>query len=134
MTYDFETMTEQSWNQFKTDIGLVHEGFFYTRSDDNRYWVNYHCQKNHIGLKMFSNCTSLQSIVLPDATRKICDYAFEECSSLRAIRIPAATEQLGRTPFFYCPSLEKIEIPVTLNPAGTVFEGCSPALKACETY
>ena len=134
MTYDFETMTEQSWNQFKTDIGLVHEGFFYTRSDDNRYWVNYHCQKNHIGLKMFSNCTSLQSIVLPDATRKICDYAFEECSSLRAIRIPAATEQLGRTPFFYCPSLEKIEIPVTLNPAGTVFEGCSPALKACESY
>lgn len=33
--YDFDTMTEKTWKQFKSDIGTKQEGLIYTRKDDN---------------------------------------------------------------------------------------------------
>lgn len=39
--YSFDKMDEKMWRKFKSEIGTKQEGMFYTRTDDNKYWVNY---------------------------------------------------------------------------------------------
>ena len=99
VTYDFDKMTETEWKSFEANIGTKKDGFFYTRTDDNRYWVHYTCQDSVIGNHMFAGCTSLRKILLPNQTRKIDDYAFFDCPALQTITIPPTTTELGQAPF-----------------------------------
>lgn len=134
VVYDFKAMDEKQWEHFREDIGENQAGFFYSRSDDNRYWVHYHCTDSTIGKYMFTGCSSLNSIRLPVQTQKIDDYAFMECSSLQQISIPFATQELGILPFYFCHSLEKIELPqhCTTDKKG-IAKNCSPALQIVRT-
>lgn len=133
-TYDFDKMTEKEWKSFKLDIGTKQDGLFYTRTDDNKYWANYNCQKNVIGQQMFANCSSLRSIILPKNIKMIDNYAFFGCVSLQSIRIPEKTESAGKIPFHYCVSLEKISAPRNMSTDGPICEECSPALRQVTRY
>lgn len=130
VTYDFKTMTEEQWQRFKEDIGENLPGLSYSRTDDNRYRVHYHCCDSIIGKYMFAGCSSLNAIRLPANTKEIDDYAFLECSSLQQISIPSSVQKLGAVPFCYCPSLEKIELPqhCTTDKKG-IAKNCSPVLQ-----
>lgn len=133
-THDFKNMTKKEWKRIKDNLNRWGDitGKFYTRSDDNRYWENFiTINQNVIGSSMFANCSSLKSIVLPQKTKVILDYAFRKCSSLKSIVIPPSTISMGRDPFRDCESLEEVKIPknISVN-SGKICVGCSPAVEA----
>ena len=48
----------------------------------------------YIGGGLFQNCSSLQTVVLPDEVTHISSWAFSNCTSLAEITIPASVEQM----------------------------------------
>jgi hypothetical protein len=132
--YDFSSMTEKQWKEFKTDIGAKQKGVTYSRKDDNTYWANYICQKDIVGKYMFADCSSIRKIVLPKTTQGIDDYAFFNCSSLQTIRLPESTKKVGKFPFYHCTSLEEIMAPRAINISLNIAEKCSPALQEITQY
>lgn len=132
--FDFANMNEQDWQSFCALVGARQPALYYTRSNDNRYWANYICQSDIIGQHMFADCTSLYSIILPKATKKVDDYAFWNCSSLQSIVLPPTTLELGREPFAYCSALEEVQAPRNISIADAIGKGCSPALQGLTRY
>lgn len=84
---------------------------------------------------MFSNCSSLNSIIIPSDTKAIEDYAFLSCSSLVKFRVPSHVVSLGKKLFYYCYTLEKIEIPLKFQgDYSDLADECSPFLKEITLY
>ena len=59
----------------------------------------------------FKNCTSLESVIIPDCVTEIGDYAFYYCDSLTSVTIPDSVTSIGSYAFYYCDSLTSITIP-----------------------
>ena len=79
-----------------------------------------------IGDRAFDACTSLTSIKIPSSVTTIRDSAFSDCSSLTNIEIPSSVTSIGRETFLGCSSLESINIPSSVTSIGVrAFEGCS---------
>lgn len=78
-----------------------------------------------IELWAFRECTSLESIRLPDSVKEI-DAAFVGCTSLKSINLPNDITLCGAT-FYDCSSLSEIIIPEggKIRKFGSDFEGCS---------
>ena len=77
-----------------------------------------------IGNGTFSNCTSLQSITIPDNITSIGGTAFYGCSSLQSINIPSNVTSIGSSAFNGCYSLQSINIPSNVTSIGsTAFYG-----------
>lgn len=73
----------------------------------------------------FKNCTSLQSLSIPDSVTKIGNVAFEGCSSLTNLYIPNSVNQIGPGAFCNCRNLNVVNLPYNLNEiAAETFEGC----------
>jgi len=132
--YNFSTMDEKTWKNFKADIGDKKDGLYYTRKDDNTYWASYTSQKNVIGKRMFANCSSLNKIILPQNIKFIDDYAFRRCISLQEIRIPEKVKEVGKTPFQACTVLEKVSAPRAMTSKDAICDKCSPVLRKIERY
>ena len=133
--WHFSNMDLRQWRDFKSKLGVEHDGFVYSRSDDDRYWMNYYCQKNVIGEYMFADCSSLQDIQLPLSTKSIGNWAFLRCSSLQTMYVPPKVSEIGKKPFQDCLSLERVEVPsgVQTHRDGTAVN-CSPFLKGIIRY
>ena len=129
-SFDFDNMDEKTWKSFKAYIGSKQDGIFYTRTEDNKYWANYNCQANTIGILMFSNCSSLNEIILPENTKRIDHGAFTGCQSIEVLKIPVKTKELGETPFDYCTSLRELYLPQGIEFKGKINDHCSPGFKA----
>lgn len=69
------------------------------------------CSLTEIGLSMCRDCSSLESIVLPNGIEQICDSAFERCTSLKSVSLPDSLEDIGIEAFAGCVSLEEIVLP-----------------------
>ena len=79
-----------------------------------------------IGDSAFSWCSSLPSITIPDSVTSIGDRAFEGCSYLQSITIPDSVTSIGDDAFSWCSSLQSITIPDSVTSIGdSAFEGCS---------
>ena len=59
----------------------------------------------------FEECTSLESITIPNNVTEIGSNAFWGCSSLTSIEIPNSVTKIGTDAFYGCSSLTSIEIP-----------------------
>ena len=59
----------------------------------------------------FQNCSSLNSIVLPGGLTTIGDGALSGCAALIDISIPDSVTHIGREAFYSCASLANIELP-----------------------
>ena len=59
----------------------------------------------------FRNCTSLQTLVLPDSVTYIDSGAFRGCTSLRSVTLPANLERIGTSVFDGCTALTSLELP-----------------------
>ena len=91
-----------------------------------------------IGQQAFVNCTTLESVEIPDSITRMGYWAFSgcsnlkqvklsknlkyinmdcfsECSSLESIVVPEGVTQLAPGAFMHCTNLKKIELPSTLE-------------------
>lgn len=101
-----------------------------------------------ISVDMFSGCSALSSIALPDSVTEIEKYAFFEtglrniqlpekltligayafcnCKNLEQIQLPSQLKELGNGAFSSCENLEQIQLPAQLNKLGTdAFRNCT---------
>lgn len=58
---------------------------------------------------MFSNCSDLESIAVPDGTKQIMSRAFHGCTKLKEIYIPQSVDYIDRNAFDECNSLKTIK-------------------------
>jgi hypothetical protein len=75
---------------------------------------------------MFKECTSLNTLILPEKTREIQDNAFFGCSSLVTMRIPQKTDMISNRMFAGCVSLMKVELPKSISNYREQSENSSP--------
>ena len=75
---------------------------------------------------MFSFCSALTGVTIPDSVTIIGDYTFDECSSLTSVTIPASVTSIGVSVFRACSSLTSVTIPTSVTSiGGYTFYGCS---------
>ncbi|MBR3789616.1 MAG: leucine-rich repeat domain-containing protein, partial [Clostridia bacterium] len=63
-----------------------------------------------IGFFVFSNCTSLASVTIPDSITTIGDFAFHLCTDLISITIPESVTAIGSCAFDDCAKLTSINV------------------------
>ena len=101
-----------------------------------------------ISVDMFSGCSALSSIALPDSVTEIEKYAFFEtglrniqlpekltligayafcnCKNLEQVQLPSQLKELGNGAFSSCENLTQIQLPAQLNKLGTdAFRNCT---------
>lgn len=67
------------------------------------------------GGDIFSGCTNLKKIILPEKLEAIGESVFEGCKSLQSIDIPQGVKYIGSMAFAGCSSLEIIDIPKSVR-------------------
>ena len=89
-------------------------------------YFNYSGQPTGMGDSAFNDCTSLQSIYIPENITSIDAGTFNDCTSLQSINIPNSVTSIGNSAFSYCTSLQSINIPESVTSIGTyAFSNCS---------
>ncbi|MBO4590573.1 MAG: leucine-rich repeat protein [Bacteroidaceae bacterium] len=78
-------------------------------SGGSAYYQNYHSALNTLGNHLFSGCSQLISIRLPERATKINDNAFSR-SGLREIVIPDNVNSVGGDAFAYCKQLRSVVV------------------------
>ena len=68
--------------------------------------------------EVFSDCTSLTSIHLPESLTSIGNEAFWRCESLTSIHLPESLTSIGNEAFWGCESLTSIHLPESVNSIG----------------
>ena len=77
-----------------------------------------------ISVDMFSGCSALSSIALPDSVTEIEKYAFFE-TGLRNIQLPEKLTLIGAYAFCKCKNLKQVQLPSQLKELGDgAFSGC----------
>ena len=64
-----------------------------------------------IGEYAFSNCTTINTVYLPDSVKSIENWAFVNCASLKQIRLSGEIEAIKDYTFYGCSNLSRIIIP-----------------------
>ena len=76
-----------------------------------------------IGDSAFRFCSKIETISLPNRTKKIGTYTFGSCTLLNSIVLPEGLEEVGDNFLAYCSKITKINIPSTLVKLGTYVVG-----------
>ena len=75
---------------------------------------------------MFSGCSSLTSVTIPNSVTSIGNSAFYDCSSLTSVTIPNSVTSIGYRAFQSCSSLTSVTIPNSVTSIGNnAFSSCS---------
>ncbi|MBQ0119777.1 MAG: leucine-rich repeat domain-containing protein [Bacteroidales bacterium] len=75
---------------------------------------------------MFSSCSHLRSIVLPDRLRLIDRGAFRNCYDLEDVVLPRGLEAIGDEAFYGCNELINVYLPDGMTTVGnSAFNGCT---------
>jgi len=84
------------------------------------------CTKlTQMGNHLFTDCSSLTSVALPDGLTQLGDDVFRGCSSLTSVSLPDGLTQLGDDVFGECSSLTSVSLPDGLTQMGDrVFYRC----------
>lgn len=78
-----------------------------------------------VGYYAFSDCTNLETVILPESVETIGRYAFAGCTKLSAISLPNAITEIASHAFFGCSSLTEIVIPTGVTRISpSAFEDC----------
>ena len=71
-----------------------------------------------IGNSVFSDCSSLQSVTIPNSVTNIGDNAFSWCEKLQSVIIPESVTRFGNSAFWACTSLQSVIIPESVTSIG----------------
>ena len=75
---------------------------------------------------LFTDCTGLTMVQLPDSLLSIESSAFKGCTSLKTIQLPESLTSIGSSAFQGCTSLKMIQFPESLTSIGSsAFSGCA---------
>ena len=90
---------------------------------DNIREVTFDCEYIH---SIFSDCLSLEKVIITDKAIAIGTQAFQNCSGLKTIDISNSVTSIGRNAFRYCSSLTSVTLPNSVTSIGDyAFEGCT---------
>ena len=79
---------------------------------------------------VFSDCESLEQVVLSEGLEKIGVNAFENCVSLKKITMPSSVKEIGVNAFSGCEALEEVNLSEGLEQIdGWAFSGCASLKK-----
>lgn len=79
----------------------------------------------NISDRTFLNCTSIESVELPDGLTTIEGSAFHNCASLKKVTFGDGLVSIGQRAFSYCPLIESIDLPDTVKTIGeSAFDEC----------
>lgn len=102
--------------------GYDSNGEVYIDNDGNIRKLFFVGEAPKIGV--FSGCTNLTSITIPESVTSIGSYAFSECSSLKSIIIPKGVKKIEDGTFLGCTGLTSIIIPDGVTTIGSnYYEG-----------
>ena len=76
------------------------------------------CDLRSIGDEVFSGCSSLMRINLPDGIESLGNRCFYNCTNLRRLDLPASIRSIGREAFYNVP-LTSIQLPYNLTDMGS---------------
>ena len=80
----------------------------------------------NIGEYAFYGCSSLTSVTIPNGVSKIADRTFSGCEKLYSITLPESITEIEGKAFQNCSSLTNVTIPNNVaNIGSNAFEGCS---------
>jgi len=75
---------------------------------------------------IFSQSTSLKTVVIPDTVTTMDDRVFEDCSALESVTLSNQLEEIPQYAFETCTSLASIHIPDSVTVIGSrAFDSCS---------
>ena len=78
-----------------------------------------------IGYQAFSNCQSLEELIIPEGVKEIMPGAFEECCNLIQLKVPSNIHVIEMNVFKNCSKLERIYLSDGLTKIGeSAFENC----------
>ncbi len=79
-----------------------------------------------IGHSAFSGCTTLASVTVPKSVTEIGDAAFSHCTALKSVTIPDGVTSIGESAFYRCSGLERIALSSSVSEIGVhAFEDCT---------
>ena len=73
---------------------------------------------NNRGYHVFSGCTGLTSVEIPEGWENTSDGTFEKCTNLRSVRLPQSLKRIGSDCFDSCTSLSEINVPEGVTQIG----------------
>lgn len=98
-------------------IGMTYE--------DGQGIITFDGKARRIGYKAFKGCDNLQSVILPEITNVIEEYAFEDCAALEEVVLSDDLKDMGYRAFAECKSLKSITIPENIKYISKgIFSGC----------
>lgn len=87
------------------------DGLYYNDDSIYSYYYTDDC------IDIFSGCTSLEEVVLPDSVTRIPDGIFNGCTSLSSINIPEGVTSIGEYAF-YNTALSTVKLPDSITSIG----------------
>ena len=103
---------------------VINSNAFRNCSDLVRIWIEGN-NLAQIGSRAFLDCTSLNSITLPNGLTSIGEYAFHNCGNLTAITIPTTITSIGEQALSYT-GLASIVVPGSINAISNgLFSNCT---------
>lgn len=106
-----EEIGDAAFCGLKIDLELDPENSNFILEDG----VLFDCKKEK--LLYFPPNSPLESYVIPDTVKEICDNAFED-SSLTSVIIPEGVKRIGTTAFFFCSGIECLDLPRSVEEFG----------------
>ena len=74
---------------------------------------------------LFSGCSGLTSVTIPDSVSTIGEFAFDGCSGLTSVTIPDSVSTIGEFAFNDCSGLTSVTIPDSVSIIGdATFQKC----------
>ena len=106
---------------------VKHIGYYDIENDDTHSFINLTGGRAGWGYScVFSGCTGLTSIDIPNGVSSIGSAAFSGCTSLTSVTIGNSVTSIGSSAFRGCSSLTSVTIPNSVTSIGEYsFSGCS---------